>query len=1243
MNKRLSRPLGEMKPHYTVVVVGSGYGAGVAASRLARAGQSVCVLERGREIRPGEYPADLSGAQAEMQIDTARGRVGNPVGMFNLHLNDDMLAMVGCGLGGTSLINANVALQIDRRMFDDAHWPAEFRNDPALLDPYCDAAMRMLDARAYPADFPALNKLDALQQSAAAMKQPFYRPPIAVNFEDQLNPFGVGQKKCTLCGDCTSGCNHAAKNTTLMNYLPDACNHGAEIYTLARVTHVERADGRWQVHMEHASVSADIVVLGAGSLGSTEILLRSKARGLPLSDRLGQRFSGNGDVLAFSYDSRWRSDAGGWRNVNGVGVGTNDVAAADLPGPCITGVIDMRHAGDVTQGLVIEEGVIPGALAAAMPPALFFANAQVGNFFQYGAAQAKSRLLDAQATGQAMQDSPGSMAAMSYRGPVGRTQTYLVMSVDDAGGALELRDDRLRIAWPGAGASPVIARDNALLQKAAHAIQGQFMANPLWSEPLGHKLITVHPVGGCGMGDSAEVGVVNHRCQVFASSQGSEVHPGLYVCDGAAMPGPVGVNPLLTISAVAERACKLIADEHGWTISGAMAPAQPLPAGFDVAAVPPAPAAPVAPAPVHDGWLAKLEHGVAALLHDVEAAFAGDLARLAKALLQHIEDGAIDLAKVILSEIIDKYPDALAPTFQFTEGMHGHVSLRAVADTAPPGERISNPYEIAAAWGRAEGSALRFDLTIASDNLNHLVSDPAHPAAISGTVTCAALSASPMKVSSGVFHLLPVDAQRVETWTMTYEMLLEREGAGALHFSGFKVLHQQEGSHWWNDVTTLFVTLRDGDASGAPVAKGILTLDLQDLVWQGASVRVGAGEGVLGDLLGHYPRALQAIEEVYLAKFGGFFGMVLFKAYGGMLADLKDFPAADDATRPRRALRAPTPESFDVPLPDGFRIELTRYRGGPRGPVVLAPGFSIRASSYAIDTVEENLVEFLTAKHYDVWLFAYRASPDSGSPLAPYTIDDIARVDWPAAVRTVLQHTGAASVQVVAHCISSMSLLLALLEGMQGVRSAICSQLTLHPVTDWINDLKADMGMVGLLERVGALKGVFQLVPGTSELDAEIDIAAWNVPVPEGEQCKNPVCHRVFSIYGPSYAHSQLDHWTHTALREMFGPVSIKPFEQLALIMRKGHVVDAAGNDSYLQPDKARRLALPISFVAGGRNQLFYPETASRTLAWLRARNDPSLYELRLLPGYAHFDAFIGRDAARDVYPYLLEQLERFN
>lgn len=1241
--KPIARSLDQLAPHYTVVVVGSGYGAGVAASRLARAGQSVCVLERGREILPGDYPNDMPKARDDMQIDGARGKIGAPDGLYNLHLNDDMLAMVGCGLGGTSLINANVALEVDPRLFEATPWPAPFRADPKLLDPFIARARQMLDPSPYPEEFPPLNKLQALQQSAAAMKKPFKRPPIAVNFVDQVNPFGVTQPACNLCGDCTSGCNVGAKNTTLMNYLPDANAHGAQIFTGARVSHVEREGTRWRVFFDEValrgsgtapgaarrSVSADVVVLGAGALGSTEILLRSKEHGLPLSDRLGQRFSGNGDVLALGYDSYWQAgtDAKGdpvQRNINGVGVGINKVAPADLPGPCITGVIDMRNSEHVGDGLVIEEGVIPGALAAMLTPALFFADAMLGGEFEYGASQAKARLLDAQALGEAVQKAPGRLAGMAYTGAVARTQTYLVMSVDEAAGRLHLQDDRLRIDWPRAGDSAVIASDNVWLNQANEAVQGQFIPNPLWSDALGRKLITVHPLGGCGMGDSASDGVVNHQSQVFAGNEGDAVHEGLYVCDGAVLPGAAGVNPLLTISALAERACQNLCDERGWTIDLGMARRQFLPAPGGAVPAPPRPA---------PGLLERLEREASTIAHDAEA--------LLKKATRHLEAGAIELAKEAIREVIAKDPALLSPSFQFTETMHGWISTEAVVARSDTGRRMASDYEVASAWGRVRDQTMRFELTIHTDDLYQLVSDPTHPAGITGTVTCAALWHEPMPVISGVFHLLPADAQRVETWTMTYEMMLRR-GASRLRFKGHKVLHQQPGSSPWTDTTTLFVRVHDVESAEGPlVAQGILTLDLEDLLWQASTIKLEPPENLPGAVENLVPAARDAISAAYLAKFGGFFGMTLFRAYGGLLADLNNFPALDLARLPRRALRAPAPVPHSVEVGGGFKIKLTRYAGGARGPVVLAPGFSVRASSFATDTVEQNLVEALCARGYDVWLFDYRASPDSGSPVAPFTIDDIARVDWPAAVRFILEATGAPDLQAIAHCVGSMSLLMALLEGMTGVRSIVSSQLTLHPVTGWLNNTKADLGMARLLENYAPLEDRFDIVPGTTDLDREIDTLAWKVPVPAGEACKNPVCHRVFSIFGASYTHAQLSNATHTALAEMFGCVSLRPFEQLSLMMQRAKAVDAEGGDVYLTPQKAPRLALPISFVAGAKNQLFFPETCIRTQRWLSAFNDPALYTRQVFDGYAHMDLFIGRDAARDIFPYLITQLER--
>jgi cholesterol oxidase len=279
----LSSPIQEIDDHYEVVVIGSGYGGGIMASRLARAGRQVCILERGREIQPGEYPDNEAKTVAEAQMNTPELHIGKRTALYDFHLNDDMTVLVGCGLGGTSLINANVALRPDARIFEDERWPKAFRDDvETLLEEGYSRAEEMLKPTPYPEHFPRLPKLEAHRKAANAMDADFYRLPINVTFEDGVNHVGVEQRACVLCGDCVSGCNHRAKNTTLMNYLPDAKNHGAQIYTQVSVRMIERQSGQWLVHYQSletgleefdaalTTVQADIVVLAAGTMGSNE-------------------------------------------------------------------------------------------------------------------------------------------------------------------------------------------------------------------------------------------------------------------------------------------------------------------------------------------------------------------------------------------------------------------------------------------------------------------------------------------------------------------------------------------------------------------------------------------------------------------------------------------------------------------------------------------------------------------------------------------------------------------------------------------------------------------------------------------------------------------------------------------------------------------------------------------------------------------------------------------------------------
>ena len=115
----LSRSLEHVRDRYDVIVVGSGYGGGVAASRLARAGKSVAVLERGREVLPGQFPSRFPDLKNEMQVTGKRLRTGPSSALYDVRLGDDMHVLVGCGLGGGSLINAGVALRPDARVFAD--------------------------------------------------------------------------------------------------------------------------------------------------------------------------------------------------------------------------------------------------------------------------------------------------------------------------------------------------------------------------------------------------------------------------------------------------------------------------------------------------------------------------------------------------------------------------------------------------------------------------------------------------------------------------------------------------------------------------------------------------------------------------------------------------------------------------------------------------------------------------------------------------------------------------------------------------------------------------------------------------------------------------------------------------------------------------------------------------------------------------------------------------------------------
>ncbi len=579
MQARLAMPATKLKAHYDVIVVGSGYGAGVAASRLARCGRKVAVLERGREFLPGDFPESAVQASRETQVSGAHGRVGSATALFDVRVGNDIHVMMACGLGGTSLINANVCLAPDARVFDDAAWPAGVRRDGLLAEGFVRA--RHMLRPEVSRNTQSYEKVRALRLAASAFDRPISAIPLHVVYESGPNAAGVHQEACKECGDCCGGCNVGAKTTVASTYIADAATFGAEVFTGVRVLAVSKdAQGGWRVWAMPTEadssrghkyfVTADIVVLGAGTLGSTEILLRSQAEGLALSHWVGSRFTSNGDAIALAYNNDIA--------VNGIGVGDPPKAQVPPVGQAVNALIDMRNTKDVRDGLAMCECALPSAFASALP-ALLAPGAVV-----FG--EHEERTLGDEL--EAIERATDSLLKGAYQGAVHNTQTFLAVGHDAGNGVMRLESDRLAIAWSNGPQQRVFQRIEEMIKTATHATGGTYMRNPVSEKVLGGNLMTVHPLGGCTMGESSTSGVVNHKGQVFDASPGAAagaVHEGLYVCDGAIVPCPLGIHPLLTITALAERAMIHLAKDRGWEMREGAAQARAAGAA-DAAAAP---------------------------------------------------------------------------------------------------------------------------------------------------------------------------------------------------------------------------------------------------------------------------------------------------------------------------------------------------------------------------------------------------------------------------------------------------------------------------------------------------------------------------------------------------------------------------------------------------------------------------------------------------------------------------------
>lgn len=342
-----------------------------------------------------------------------------------------------------------------------------------------------------------------------------------------------------------------------------------------------------------------------------------------------------------------------------------------------------------------------------------------------------------------------------------------------------------------------------------------------------------------------------------------------------------------------------------------------------------------------------------------------------------------------------------------------------------------------------------------------------------------------------------------------------------------------------------------------------------------------------------------------------------------------------------------TPATRDEVVPftagDGTECNLVHVCGTEaptRPPVLLVHGAGVRAEIFRAPS-GRTLVDALLDAGYDVWLENWRASIDV--PHNEWTLDQAAVLDHPEAVRTVVERTGAGEVRAVIHCQGSTSFMMSALAGLVPQVSTIVSNaVSLHPVVPPVARLKINYVLPLASRAIGYMNPRWGVTGAPWVLPKAID--AW-VRLTHHE-CDNQVCKLSSYTYGTGkptlWSHENLNDATHEWLTGEFAEVPLTFFKQMRRCIEAGRLVAVDGRPE-LPADLAAgppRTEARFAFLAGERNTCFLAESQERSFEWFEG-HAPGRHALHMLPGYSHLDVFMGKDAARDVFPTILDELDR--
>ena len=1288
---------------YDVVIVGSGYGGAMAAAELAGCTHPngdpvrVCVLERGKEYLPGAFPSSLAELPAHVRYTTARSAqaAGQWDGLFDLRLGNDVSALVANGLGGGSLINGAV-MEIPDWANDHSRMPSAVRKD--LTPAFYQQVRERLGAHAKaPAEYEPLAKTEALRSMSGEPEKHFRLASLTIADPERkserggpaprLSQAAVPLNACLNCGDCMTGCNVGARESLDTNLLVQARRAGADIYTGAAVLGLQRAaDGQagaaWELEVvptdpqmrkreeEPLLLRAARVILAAGTFGSTEILMRSRGKEedgkLRFSGRLGRQFSCNGDNIALVY--------GGFPGIRTVADEHQPFHERKV-GPTITGVVEVP-ATALYPRFLMQEFAVPAALKRVFEELATTACMLKELAVKRPAAAADDARPDPCAVDAA------AIASSALIGFIGHDSALGVLKLPDArrgarGSERPMPGEGVaQVMWPEARSDPRLL--NHLEQLGSRIPDGaQVLPNPLWKmlpreladlvdQPLG-PVLTVHPLGGCAMADSAATGVVDQWGQVFSGDADNHVvHEGLVVLDGSIIPSSLGANPALTIAALALRAVThLRCNVWKWLRPDEVATATattPLllrPRARTVQECQPALAA------ATEVRLVERLRGTARLRLDgtpddymVELTLRYKpkalLALMAPAkkvlLLDERADGDDPGSRLRIYRLQDWQKQRL----EFADDEERERAARASVPLG--GELVLLKRETANLLGALRAGLAWLVNRGARDTWQRTMK--------------ASAGASTERWGDLRKSMVPLAFRAGEVRRFDYRLEVLQAGGpfqkGQIITGGKRFTYGRRANPF-RQLTRLELDQFPHRVAGTPA---VLDLDLRFIARENLPLmRVTAQES-----------QISAMADFF--AFGMYMGRLMLGQHLWSFRMPDEPPGGTPQMLPGPVKRLPVPEIVEIEVDKIYNnrvlVRLTRYAREGAPPLVLIHGYSASGTTFAHDAIPCSMAEYFHGCGRDIWILDLRTSAGMSTAWHKWDFEDAAFADIPVAIAHIREVTGQ-PVDLFAHCIGAVMVSMALLTDpndidaasadfarplefrprrdavslrimQQSIRSLVLSQKGPALAYSENNVLRAYLA--AYLQRL-LLPGdyAFRRQSDPSIAEQLLDRVLSALPYPEEEfDIENPpwpfwkrtgwagTRHRMDALYGRDFSLRNISEETLAHIDDLFGQLNLDTVAQGAFLARYNRIANGAGECPFLSRANLQRcwVGIPTLSVHGRENGLADVETLNLMKEVMQDAQVP--FSTRCFDNYGHQDMLIGRHASRDIFP----DIERF-